>query len=344
MESFDGGSDWQTRRQSGSGTTTSSWTHGLARTFSNTGNDVWQVITPGTTFGVAFHIQFNGGSYPDGVNFARHLCGWDDDITNAAAELMMTVKGDGAIEFRRTSGTGTLVASTAAGVINGGDILGAGAPWYHIEVEVKVHASTGTIKLRVNGATPSGWSDQTNVNTGAAATVQYIKFSGNNGIYNMDDLVIYDPTGGVNDTFPLGQLIVEELRANGNGNYSQLTGSDGNSTDNYLLVDEDTPSLSDYNGSATAGNKDTYAMENLVTITTVIGLEIRLHTFKSDTGTKQFRRVLRHSATDNNGADQALSVDPGAMYVEVFDTDPIAAGAWTPTNVNAMEVGFEVRT
>jgi hypothetical protein len=145
----------------------------------------------------------------------------------------------------------------------------------------------------------------------------------------------------VNTDF-LGDVRVQALLPTGNGNSSQLVGSDGNSTDNYLLVDEVPPNEdTDYVESATVNDKDTYVFGNLTPTTgTVFGVQIVAEARKTDAGVRSFKSVARLSATEADGPDTTLSTTY-AFYMDKRDTKP-GGGSWTITNVNDAEFGVKV--
>ena len=218
--------------------------------------------------------------------------------------------------------------------------------WHYIEVKVKIADASGTVELRQDGVTRLSYTGDTQ--NGGVANVDRVAWaSRTNGLdYRIDDIYILNEQGTINNDF-LGDTRCYPLYPNGNGNYSQLVGSDGNSTDNYLLVDESpVPSSSDYVGSATVGQKDTYTFEDLpVSVGTIRGVETRVFAAKTDTGTKQIRALVRRSATDANGVDHALADSAYVTFQDMWEQDPHAGpGAWTITNVNGSEFGAEVRT
>ena len=217
--------------------------------------------------------------------------------------------------------------------------------WYHIEMFVTLHDTTGAVKLRVNGQTPAGWSDLTSQDTkngGTAAVLDTIRINPQNADLYGDDVVIMNGAGSKNNDL-IGDTRVWMLLPDGNGNYSQLNGSDGNQVNNYQQVDENPPVTSDYNGHATNANKDTYTFEDLIPTTgTVHALQASIQALKSDSGTKSMRIVHRRASTDSVGADHALNV-AADTFDEIWEDDPSDAAAWDITRVNASEFGAEVR-
>lgn len=180
-----------------------------------------------------------------------------------------------------------------------------------------------------------------------------IRLYANTGSFNaegwIDSVIMYDDrtleTGDITPAadFPLGPVRVERLLANGAGTTTQLTASAGL---NYQCVDE---TLIDYAGdyvsSSTSGHTDTYAFDNLSgsAINTIHGAVMRMWAKNGGAGgTIQGRLVTYSGATEDLGPNTDLyyAYVPGLQYC--FPRDPNTAAAWTETNLNAAEFGFEV--
>lgn len=217
--------------------------------------------------------------------------------------------------------------------------------WHYIEFGAKVADSGGWVEMRQDGVTRLRFDGDTR--NGGDGLVDHIGFSHltNLGVYLLDDVYMLNEQGSVNSTW-LADTRCFPLYPIGNGFYLMLLGSDGNSIDNYLLVDEaGTPVTTDYVGSAVVGDKDTYEFQDLtVTLGTIRGIEGRLHAAKDDTGTKQARMIGRRSGTDFQGVDKVLAAIPlFQTHHQIWELDPITAAVWTIPNVNATEWGVEVR-
>ena len=241
--------------------------------------------------------------------------------------------------------TDSKIIVTRNGTQLGSAILTTANTWHYIELKVKVDDSTGTYEARLDGVSIiSGTGADTR--NGGNATADRVKFgpsvAGNATIDDrMDDVYICDDQGSTNNNF-LGDVRIECLFPNGDGNSSQLVGSDGNSVNNYLLVDESTPnSDTDYVESSTVGDKDTYAMTNLTSTTgTVYGIQILPFARKTDAGTRSIKSVTRLSATEEDSADKPLSTGY-TYYPDIRETKP-GGGAWSISDVNSAEVGVKV--
>lgn len=158
----------------------------------------------------------------------------------------------------------------------------------------------------------------------------------------VDDVQINNTAGLVNNSLP-GDVRIYVLFPSGAGDVTDLTPT--GSANNWENVDENPPSIADYNGSATVGDIDTYGMQDLpVAVGVIKAVEVATFAFKSDAGAKQGRRIIRRAATDDPGPDLALSTSP-IGFIEVMNEDPHGGpGAWTIAALNATQAGFEVRT
>lgn len=241
--------------------------------------------------------------------------------------------------------TDTLVVAAPGAPIS----MGA---WNYLECFCgSLNATTGRVIVRVNGATVIDFTGNTlggGTSNDTPGPLQYISvyvtsLAGQLNTNPVDDLYICDDTGPAPYNTFLGDVKVETLIPNNNGTFSQLLGSDGNSVDNYQLVDEQPPSGTDYVGSATVGQRDTYQFTDLVaTSGSVLAVQTMASALKSDAGTGNMKTISRlASGTERLSGSIALPSTLGWVSGGVQTTDPSSA-AWTIANVNGSEFGVEV--
>lgn len=248
---------------------------------------------------------------------------------NGTNQLHFACSATNALQLYRSSGNVLLYESAPSFLVNNA--------WYYIELSATLATgATGSWELRVNGQTlGSGSSVITAATTNTMNQVSPAR--GNQSVW-VDDFYVTDTANDFK-----GEVSIVGMFPNGNGNYSQLTGSDGNSTDNYLLVDEVPPSSADYVGSSVDGNKDTYTMSDLPSGTgNILAVQTQTIAAKTQANLKRYRTVLRSGGTDEVSSD----VYVGATYVQhgvILETSPFTATAWTESELNAMEFGIEVR-
>lgn len=239
--------------------------------------------------------------------------------------------------FLRVTRNGTTLATSATSPPVG--------VWNYIELKVKIASGTsGTYEVHWNGVqladlTSAAANTQATGNaTGNQIGVGPYTDSGYTNSIDFCDFYGCDAQGSVNNDF-LGDMRVEYRAPNGNGTTSGFTGSDGNSVDNYLLVDEHPPNDdTDYVEANPSTTKDTYAFQDLSSSSgTVAGVQIGLYARKTDAGLKTIQSVARLSGTEVNSADKALAASY-AYYLDVRETKP-GGGAWAISDVNSAEFG-----
>lgn len=291
-------------------------------------SSLFKTITASSKVIVGYGVYCNSGN-------SNALLFYGD--SGATTHITVMRNTTGRIEIRRGTTAGTLLAT--------GTTVIPLTQWFYMEASVTISDTVGEVHVRLNGA----GSDEVSYtgdtkNGGTNTTIDRVAYSTVTGAANVwiTDFYICDDTGSApNNTF-LGDVTVRTLSPNGNGNSSQLLGSDGNSTDNYLLVDEKPFSSTDYTGSATTGQKDTYALSDLpASVTTVYGVNVNANMLKSDAGAASARMVIRTGSTDYGGSTRALST--GALtYHEFYEQNPNTSTFWTPANVDGLEAGMEV--
>ncbi len=256
--------------------------------------------------------------------------------TGTTGHITVMRNMSGYMEIRRGTTTGTLLGT--------GTTFISASSWAYIEASVTISDTVGEVHVRLNGSGTDevSYTGDTK-NGGTNSTIDKVQLTNvNSSGLAWTDFYICDDSGSApNNTF-LGDVTVRTLSPNNNGNSSQLLGSDGNSTDNYLLVDEKPFSGSDYVGSATTGQKDTYALADLPAgPTAVYGVQINANMLKSDAGASQARIVVRAGGTDYGGTTRVLATSANT-YTELYEQNPNTAAAWTTANVNGLETGMEV--
>lgn len=240
-------------------------------------------------------------------------------------------------QFRRGTRTGTAIGSSFA-------FVPAFGQFYYIEAKFVVNNTTGSVELRINGSTVISNTGLDTQNTANAFANQFLIGSTQDSFTmpTYDDLYCCDGTGSAPGNDFLGDIRVQYRSPNGNGNSSVLLGSDGNSTDNYLLVDEaPVNDDTDYVGSATPGDKDTYTYQDLSSASgTVYGVQILPTARKDDAGARSIKTIARLSGTEEDGPEKALGTSY-ELLPDVRETKP-GGGAWSISDVNSAEFGVKV--
>lgn len=303
-------------------------------------------------FGTGRFLQLNneGGlgvqvERPLGVNYSEIYYGYAFRFGAWNTNNYVAVTDSGSEQFKvRITGSGQLETLRGSTILHTYPLVLATSAWYYIEVYLLVaNSPNGAYKVRLNGVEILNYSG---IDTQETANAQIngfrVKASTNNDV-RVDDMYLCDTTGGAPHNTFLGDIRIETLFPSGNGNSSQFVGNDGNSTDNYLLVDEVDPDEdTTYVESATVSNKDTYACGNLATATgTVYAVNPILYAKKTDAGSRSVASVARLSGgTEADSSNVSLS----SSYTFIGDirTTKPGGGTWSISDVNDAEFGVKV--
>lgn len=302
---------------------------GVGKSISMTGSSSVTVPLPSLAAVVVVGV---GIWIPSGVSTTVGLVSILGDVA-ATTHLSLTFDSGGHIVAKRGTGSGTVLATGPTAI--------AGDAWHWLEMKATIADSGGVCIVKVDGTTEINFTGDTK-NAGTLTTISHLAFAGASAVPRFDDLVICDATGSApfNDFF--GEKVIKIKRPSNNGATNQWVGSDGNSTDNYLLVDDPPPvSSADYTGSATATERDLYAMSSAAGLASVDAIQNIAYVAKSDAGARSFKTVTRNAGgTVTSGPTVALSTTYLLAAGAIELTDPSAA-AWTPSNVNTIQAGVE---
>jgi len=243
------------------------------------------------------------------------------------------------------------------GAVSSGTLLGTASSvmgldgWHVIEWRTQLlTTTTGTSEVWLDGnqvITFSGDNSststlsvqtlllgQTSVGGISMAAGAYVAF---------DDIAINDTTASTpNNTRPGdGRIIL--LRPNGAGSSTQLARGGTDTGANYSQVNETPPSMAQYVGSPTIGQRDLYALDNLaVAVQSINVVEVIALAQNSDAGGGSVAPTVRSGGTTNEAT--AIGLSTTAAYVRSrWETDPNTGAAWTTTALDALEAGATIR-
>lgn len=280
-----------------------------------------------------------------GANYTTLICGFAVKTNVLDGSTMFGFYDGGTNQIDLLMGTNLAIRRNGTTLATGATVLSTGV-FYYVELKVTFDNSAGSYELRINGVTELSASgiDTTGSANNFANRIALLNSANSTTAHDFDDLYLCDTTGSApNNTF-LGDVRVEALFPNGNGNSSQFTGSDGDQIDNYLLVDDTTAPDEDstYVADGTVTDKDTYAFTDPTPTTgTIFGVQLTHYSRKTDAGTRSLRSLARLSGTEtDNGADQPLSTSY-AFYTDMRETKP-GGGAWSVSDVASAEFGMKV--
>lgn len=219
--------------------------------------------------------------------------------------------------------------------------------WHHVAIDLKLDNSAGWVYVYVDGVAVIEFDGDTIGTVSALDTVRFgsdrTNISWDNYLY-IDDFYLDSTTGESAPTAPPDYRFLPVL-PNGNGYISQWVGNDGNSTDNYLLVDEVTPDGdTSYVESAVSGEIDSYTMTDPTIptgweISAVIAMAVAK---KLNAGGSLDLKL--NTRTTVSGTPYSASSSPitlGTSYALAWERRPLRpdGGAWNETTANALEIG-----
>lgn len=259
--------------------------------------------------------------------------------THVTVHITITIQANGAIRVNRGNSAGTLLGTTAVGII--GTLA-----WSYLEVKVTLSDTVGVVVIYLDGVQVLNLTAQDTKNAGTKTVIDGMELgftAGSTGLM-LDDIYILNGDATAPNDF-LGPCRVRTLRPSANGATSNGTGSDADSTNNYLLVQDTTPSTgtATYVDLAATNDEDTYAFDDLPDVTgTVAAVQTTTYAQKTDASARNLAHVIRITGTDYISADQTLTTS-FAWQVTRRTTSPATSTAFTRAEVNAAEYGVRAR-
>jgi len=232
-----------------------------------------------------------------------------------------------------TGNFATLVAS-------GNTILNINT-WYVIEVHVKIADSGGVIEVRLDMNDETAFSGDTK--PGAETQVDGLRFGNiytGTGYSYIDDLLVHDVSGTVNNSWPNGAKVVL-LKPNADGSTLQWTPTPSGS--HYATVDEVPPSNTDYLRAAEVDKVDELGLEDLPTeALSVKGVVLQAWALKgSAVSPTQLALGLNLGGVDYYTADKVLGTSQ-ALVRELWNQKP-GGGAFSVADVNGAKLLLKSR-
>jgi hypothetical protein len=262
-----------------------------------------------------------------------------DGSPNADRALLKWCAGTtvlGGLKFNYNSGKLELYTGNYATKVGTGNTVINASRWYVVELYIKI-GDSGALELRVDGITEATFSGDTK--PGSDTYVDNIVW-GNVSVNSLiDDIIVNDTTGTLNNSWPNGAKIVL-LKPNGDGGTKQWTPSAG--SDHYALVDEVPASATDYLQSASAGQVEELDVENLPAEALTIGaVKVDMWGLKGSISTpNQVKLGVKSGGANYMSSAKDLGLAQGKVS-HLLDADPADGNAFTPSEVNALQAVLE---
>jgi hypothetical protein len=247
---------------------------------------------------------------------------------SGGSQVTVRCNSDGSISVIRGDYTGTLLGSSAAGIITSSE-------WNYVEIKIVIDDSTGSYEVRVNG---SNILSDTGVDTAALgdSDATWLRLRSGNVVWTYYTDIYFG-------TDFLGDCRYDILSPDGAGDNTDWTPSAGA---NYECVDEippddDTTTVT----SDTVTDRDDYAFDDLAALTgsTIHAVTLNVVGKKTDAGARGIDPYTRISASNYNGSEVSLT-ESYKNHQQIWETNPDDSQAWEEADVNGAKFGAELVT
>lgn len=234
----------------------------------------------------------------------------------------------------------------ASGTALGGTWTPISDTWYYLEIQIKIHDTTGTLDMYVDGVSVISASGLDTKN-GSEGYVTYVGLGGSGyHIIHFDDLYIADTTGSAPYNTYLGDCRVKTVTpaADDSVQFTPDSGTNVGSINDVVgggVPDDDAT----FNWSSTVGHKDLFTSSGYsdpspagpilaVNVIAVAGL---------DSGSRSLAAIAKKgSSAQQTGTALALTTSYAEASL-LLTQDPETAAAWADAAaINALKMGYEV--
>lgn len=155
-----------------------------------------------------------------------------------------------------------------------------------------------------------------------------------------DDIYVVDTLGSAPWNGRLGDQKLHILRATANGGVNDMTATGAAS--NYEAIEDSSGPDEDssYVESDVLNDQELYEFDNLPTVDSVIAVQPVVRCRKVAAGIGDMEIIHQDAGGVNNGTTKGIPGDY-VYHHEIFEQNPDTASAWTPSEVDASEFGFE---
>lgn len=278
-------------------------------------------------------------------NAADSYCLYDFRDSANVPHISICVGTTGTIVVKRgTAATGGGFTSVLLGTTSV-PVITANA-YQHVETMVFFSNTVGTVEVRVNGVTVLSLTGIDTVNTANVECSQVTIQCGCTGLSiqhfvtsDIDDIFAWDDSSSYNNAF-IGDRRVLTLFPDSNTATADWTAVGAAS--GYLCIDEANPNDdTDYITAATVGQVSQFGLQNLPAGISVVNAVVMVERArKTDAGTANTKVSVVSGASSAAGADKPLT-EIYTYRQDVFQTDPVSAAPFTPTEVNNLQFKVE---
>lgn len=299
--------------------------------------DQTQSIRSYTNYYCAFDIpEIETGVIGFAMYNTNHPTGTSNIIElykGATRTLMLSITKSGFLQIRR--GT-TVVAQCPSPICR--------RTKHFIEMKFNCvnSISADSVQVKIDGELLLNVPVSTDCQDAATSGADQIRINGFSQYGYFNGVYICDLTGSTWNDFQ-GDFLVETLYPSGDGTTNDFTGSDANSIDNYLLVDDaQADDDSTYTESSTVTDVDLYSFDDLAWgPDTILAVVVDCYCLMDDAGPKSGKIITYIDSSTYEG--DTFSLTEGYLYeTQIWELNPGDSAAWEVTDVNNAEFGVKV--
>jgi hypothetical protein len=244
-------------------------------------------------------------------------------------------------EFRLGTGTSVLASSALSDFYTFNT-------WVHVQVKLVLHATAGSLIVKINGIEVINYTGQTAITTGSCTAIGWAtNNTGSGARIWVDDLWVCDTTdatatqGRPNNDF-LGDLKVATIVPDGAGDTTQWTPSTGS---NWATLDENPPSTTDYvsTDANNSGYRDLYTATGLPSeASTVYGFQAKAYALKTDVGIATFKQIVKENSVVSSLGTHGPGVTAQPFTSSLITKRPSDSTPLSVSDINNLQIGVEV--
>lgn len=215
--------------------------------------------------------------------------------------------------------------------------------WYHVEIKLVVHNTTGTVSVKVNGSSKYSFTGDTQAGSVAYAnnlTLFYGQVAADAMGACFDHLYILDGQAGVNDSLA-SLAYVATSYPSADGSASDWTPSNG--SDHFAVVCEANPNSSAYVETNNTNDIDYFDLGTGGAGNTVYGLQWNIDIYSTGSGTEEIAALIKQGANEvsaNGYVNCGLTEGPITITKQA-DYQPNTTDVWTSTTIQSAEFGIK---
>lgn len=286
----------------------------------NTGKELQGVFDGGnlTEMWIHFRMNIDGGSFRDNNWF----------------HIVDSVTGQSLVFADPNSGTTTFKYYIGSSTINLPNTLTHNGITQTIDIHYKIHATTGFVKVYVDGGLHTETGDTDTVGTLISPSAEKVRWTPPNVTTNSSVFVAEYIVGDDAASSTVGLRLVD-LPADGNGTHTAFTGV-------YTDIDEAqaTPDAA-FVSSSTGGQRETFTFPALPAGVPSNGIvEVGINSLGLVNTLSDYKHSCYIGATDYDGANVGAGVTLARHFTNFTGTSPATGVNWTKAEVEASEYGL----